>query len=237
MDFLEEQIEGFDAQISTTLERLSPAPSDTTPPSKPPAVEAAPPAEPPSAAPSPAAAPSVRIARAATPPPPPTFALALQLALPIPGIGQRIAENALAETGTDMHRFPTSGHLTSWAGLSPGSRQSGGKRYPAPTRHGNVVLRKLMVQAAHGAIRRKGSYFGALYQRLAARRGKKRAIVAVARSLLVVYYHVLLWQEPYRELGSTYFDERKKEQVVDQLVRRLQKLGAQISFSPPAAVT
>jgi len=223
LDFLDTRIAAFDAQIVAAIDRLS-GPTG--------------PAGPDDTADGDAFSVPARPVRGAQPPPPPSYAEAIALVLPIPGIARRIAEGALAEVGPDMAQYPGPGHLTSWSGLAPGNRQSGGKSLPAGTRHGNATLRKLMVQAAHGAIRTKGSYFGALYHRLAPRRGKKRAIVAVARSLLVVLYHVLRWREPYRELGSDYFDRRQQEHTANHLLQRLQKLGYEVSLTPtrPAAV-
>jgi transposase len=166
---------------------------------------------------------------------PPTYARAVELVMPIPGIGVRAAQAVLAEMGVDMRRFPSAAQLTSWAGVSPGNRQSAGKRLSGKTTYGNVWLRKALVQAAHGACRAKGTSFKALYHRIAGRRGKKRAIVAVARQILVVIYHVLLYQEPYRELGDVYLDERQREVTIKHLTKRLQKLGCNITLSAVAA--
>jgi transposase len=160
---------------------------------------------------------------------------AVSLLDPIPGLAVHTSQAILAEIGVDMRRFPSDRHLTAWAGVAPGNHQSAGKRGPSRCRPGNPALRKALVQAAHGAIRTKGSYFNALYHRLAFRRGRKRAIIAVARSLLVVIYHVLLYQEPYRELGSSYHDERNQEALVNGMRRRLERLGYQVQLTPPAA--
>lgn len=164
---------------------------------------------------------------------------ATQLLDTIPGIDQRAAEGILAEIGLDMNRFTTANHLTAWAGLAPGNNQSGGKRYSGRTRKGNQALRTLMVQVAHAASRKKGSYLSALYGRLAARRGKKRAIIAVARSILVSIFHMLQRVKSYQDLGADYFTQRRKEAKVDYLLRQLEKLGvsiqiesAQIQMSP-----
>jgi hypothetical protein len=137
--------------------------------------------------------------------------------------------------GVDMRRFPSANHLTSWAGVAPGNRESAGKRFSGKTTHGNAALRKALVQAAHGACRAKDTSFKALYHRIAARRGRKRAIVAVARAILVVLYHVLLYQEPYRELGEGYLDERGREDTAKRLTQRLRKLGYEVSLSAAAA--
>jgi transposase len=129
-----------------------------------------------------------------------------------------------------MSRFPSDGHLTSWAGVCPGNHQSGGKRYSGKTNPGNAALRKALVQAAAGAVRAKDNSFRALYERLVRRRGKQRALVAVARKLLVVIYHLLKYQRPYKELGADYFDSHKREQVTNRLVQRLSKLGYYVTL-------
>ena len=156
----------------------------------------------------------------------------------IPGVDRRIAEKILAEIGLDMSRFPTADHLASWAGLAPGNHQSGGKRYSGRTTKGNKSLSSTMVQAAWGASRTKDTFLKSRYHRLAARRGKKRAIVAVAHSMLVSVWHMLTYRQPYHELGGDYFDERKKESKVSHLVRRLEKLtggSVSIELQPAAA--
>ena len=124
----------------------------------------------------------------------------------------------LAEMGLDMSRFPTAGHLATWAGLAPGNNQSGGKRYSGRTPKGNRALTTTMVVAAWTAVRTKDTFLKARYHRLAARRGKKRAIVAVAHSMLT-------HRQPYQELGGAYFDHRKKEAKMSYLIRRLEKLS------------
>ncbi len=161
-----------------------------------------------------------------------TWQTAVELLDTVPGINQRSAEAILAETGIDMGQFPEDKHLTAWAGLAPGNNESGGKRYSGRTRKGNQTLRTTMIQVAHAARRKKGSYASVLYKRLVGRRGKKRAIVAVARSLLVSIYHMLTHQEAYQDLGSDYFQERRKESKVDYLTRQLSKLGYEVQLMP-----
>lgn len=156
--------------------------------------------------------------------PPLTWLEAVALLDTIPGVNQRTAEKMLAEMGLDMSRFPTAGHLATWAGLAPGNHQSGGKRYSGRTPKGNRALTTTMVVAAWTAVRSKDNFLKARYHRLAARRGKKRAIVAVAHSMLISAYHMLSQQQPYHELGGDYFDQRKKEAKVSYLIRRLEKL-------------
>jgi transposase len=167
-----------------------------------------------------------------------TWNTAVALLDTIPGVNRRIAEVMLAEMGLDMRQFPTANHLASWAGLAPGNHQSGGKRYSGRTTKGNKPLASIMVQGAWSATRKKGTFLKARYHRLAARRGKKRAIVAVAHSMLVSAWHMLTYQQPYQELGGDYFDERKKETKVSYLVRRLEKLtggSVSIELQPAAA--
>jgi len=153
-----------------------------------------------------------------------TWAEAVALLDTIPGVNQRTAEVMLAEMGLNMEQFPTDKHLTSWSGLAPGNNQSGGKRYSGRTRKGNRPLSTIMVQAAWSAVRTKDTFLKSRYHRLAARRGKKRAIVAVARSMLSSAWHILTYREPYKELGGDYFDQRKKEAKVSYLTRQLEKL-------------
>lgn len=150
----------------------------------------------------------------------------------IPGVNTKTAQVLLAEAGTDMRRFPTGQHLSSWAGICPGQNDSAGKRYSGKTRKGNRWLRQALIEAAHGAARSKDTYLAAQYQRLAARRGKKRAALAVAHSILVIAYHVLQRRQPYRELGPNFFDERDKTHVQRRLVHRLEKLGFTVELHP-----
>lgn len=168
--------------------------------------------------------------------PPLTWLEAVALLDTIPGVNRRTAEKMLAEMGLDMSRFPTAGHLATWTGLAPGNHQSGGKRYSGRTTKGNEALTTTMVVAAWTAVRTKDTFLKARYHRLAARRGKKRAIVAVAHSMLVSAWHMLTYQQPYRELGGNYFDERKKETKVSYLIRRLEKLtGGSVNIAIQSA--
>ncbi|MEI8235310.1 MAG: transposase [Verrucomicrobiota bacterium] len=123
-----------------------------------------------------------------------------------PGIGRRVAEVIIAEAGTDMSRFPSAHHFASWIALCPGQNESAGKRHSGKTRKGNRSLRTALVESAQGAVRKKGSYFGAQYRRIAACRGKKKALIAVAHSLAVANYNILKSKTDYRELGADFFD-------------------------------
>src|SRR5207245_5108114 len=134
-----------------------------------------------------------------------SFAAAVALLVTVTGISQRTAEVIVSEIGTDMSRFPSAGHLCSWAGLVPGLNVSAGKRHGNKTRRGSPWLRSALVESAHAASHTKGTYLAAQYQRLAARRGRKKAVVAVAHSILVIAYHLLQNHTPYEELGDRYF--------------------------------
>jgi transposase len=148
----------------------------------------------------------------------------------IPGVGQRLAEEVLAEIGTDMSRFPSAQHLASWARVCPGNNQSAGKQKSGTTGRGNPWLRTALVEAAWGAVRTKGSYLSAQYHRLAARRGAKRAIMAVAHTILVTIYHLLHRGTSYHDLGGNYFEERDSRAAVRRSVRRIERLGYKVTL-------
>jgi transposase len=158
----------------------------------------------------------------------------VQLLDTIPGVARTTAELILAEVGADLSRFPTADHLASWAGLVPGQNESAGKRRSGKMRPGSQWLRAGLTQAAHAAARQKNNYLAAHYHRLAGRRGKKRATMAVAHSILVIAYYIIQRRQPYKDLGSNYFDERQKASTANRLTRRLEKLGYRIVITPPA---
>jgi transposase len=153
----------------------------------------------------------------------------------IPGVSQRTAEILLAEIGTDMSRFPSAKHLASWAGMCPGHHESAGKRLSGKTRKGSRWLRQVLVEAAHVAAKTKQTYLAAQYQRLAARRGKKRALMALGHTILIIVDDVLARKQPYQDLGTAYFDKLEQHRVQQRLVHRLERLGYQVSLQPSVA--
>lgn len=167
----------------------------------------------------------------------PQLARAREILDTIPGLGRRVAEVIVAEIGVEMAEvFPSDAHLASWAGLCPGNTASGGKRLSGRTRKGNTYVRAALVQAAWGASRKKNCYLSSQYARLVTRLGRKKALVAVAHSLLVIIYHVLERDQTYTELGGDYFDRQHVEQQRAYYVRRLQMLGLKVNIEElPAA--
>ncbi len=164
------------------------------------------------------------------------FEEAVTLLDTIPGVGRETAEIIVSEIGTDMSRFPTADHLASWAGVAPGNNESAGKRHSGKTTQGNKVLGAGLNQAAHAAACTKDTYLSAQYRRLAARRGKKKAIVALEHTILVIAYHLIQRKEPYRELGGNYFDNRRPEATAKRLVKRLEQLGYAVSLQQASAL-
>lgn len=210
IDYLEEQIADFDRQIAAVIDAA-------TPPPVPPAAE---PGTDRSSVPE------------GTPPAAMAWDEAVELLDTAPGIGRRVAEMIIAEVGTDMDRFPSEAHLSSWAKVSPGNHESGGKRYSGKTGKGSRWLRSALIQAAWAAVKVKESHLAAVYRRLAVRRGKQKAIMAVAHRLLVAIYHMLKHQEPYREIGTRPQSEPAKRKLAERMQRRIEQLGFKVNLEP-----
>lgn len=215
IDFLDEQVEELNAEIRRHMEGMD---------------------QPPSSGNSQSESDSSEGALADGPLPPLSYGEALIVLDTAPGVNQNVAETVLAELGADMSRFPTPEQAAAWAGVAPGNNESGGKRYSGRIRDGNRALRLALVQAAWSAVRTKETYLRAKYERLVVRRGKKRAIIAVAHSLLKSIWYMLTYHVPYQDLGSDYFDNRRKESKINYHLRQLQKLGYS-SQSEPQLVT
>src|SRR5665648_689013 len=157
----------------------------------------------------------------------------LELLQTIPGVGVRVAQVFIAETGGDMSRFPSPAHLAAWTGVAPAMHESAGKRTPAGTRHGNKFLTSMLVEAAQAASRTKDTYLSAQFARLTSRRGHNRAAVAVAHSILVSAYWMLVRDEPYHDLGAGWLDEpRRAEAHTRRLVTQLEHLGHTVVLDP-----
>jgi transposase len=150
----------------------------------------------------------------------------------VPGLRRINAYSLLAEIGADLKQFPTAAHLASWAAVCPGNRESAGKQTSGRIRPGNPWLRRTLCEAAWAASRTKKSYFRALYQRLVRTRGKNRALIAVAHSLLVTVYSFTIAGEPYRDLGLDYFEKLHQDHLRKSLVKRLEKLGHRVTLEP-----
>jgi transposase len=209
LDFLDEQIAAFDAQISAALQ--------------PPEVPPAPPATPSDGAEPPASAPHD-----------PSWRSAQAICDAVPGIGPRVAEVIIAELGTDMSRFPDAGHAASWARLAPGQHESAGKRRSSRIGKGNRYLRAALIQAAWAAVKVKDSSLAAFYRKLVPKRGAKKAIVAVAHKLLKIVYTLLKTGETYQERGAAAVDERQKDRVLSLMRRRIEQLGYTVTLEPIA---
>jgi transposase len=151
----------------------------------------------------------------------------------IPGVARETAEIIVSEIGIDMSRFPTADHLASWAGVAPGNHESAGKRLSGRTTKGNQALVNALIQAAWAASHTKNTYLSAQYRRIAARRGRKKALVAVAHSILVIAYHLIKNQATYYELGGDYYDKRSPQTMAKRLVRRLESLGYSVTLEQP----
>jgi transposase len=159
----------------------------------------------------------------------------LELLQTIPGVGEKVAQVIIAETGADMSRFPTPEHLASWAGVSPGTRESAGKKYPVRPPHGNKWLTAMLVEAAGSVGRMKGAnYLAAQHARLSSRRGRARAQMAVGHSILVSAYWMLTRDQPYDDLGPEWLARRNDEAHARRLVAQLERLGHTVVLDPAA---
>jgi transposase len=150
---------------------------------------------------------------------------AAQVIQDIPGIGNTSAQAIISVIGTDMTRFPTDAHISSWAGLCPGNNESASKRKSGKTTKGNNLLRSTLVVCAHSAVNDKDSYFSAQFARISAHRGKKRAYVAVAHTMLVAIYHILKDGEVFKDLGADYYNQFNKERKINAYLKKLKALG------------
>ena len=152
----------------------------------------------------------------------------------IPGVDRKVAEVVVAELGTDMKRFGSAPRASAWSGMCPANRQSGGRRYRAGSRHGDKYLKSALTEAGRAAGRSKNTYLGAQYRRLAARKGGKRAALAVGHSILTIAYHMMDRGTRFEELGADYYDRRDPDKVRERLVTRLEKLGYEVKLSKAA---
>lgn len=158
------------------------------------------------------------------------FQSAVSLLTTMPGLGETAARVLIAEIGDDMTRFPTAGHLVSWAGLCPRLNESAGKRHSTRLRHGTPWLKTTLVQAAWAATRKKGSYLQAQFLRIKGRRGPKKAVVAVAASMLTAAYFMLRDGVEYHDLGGRYFEHHDKQRMTARLIHRLRDLGVNVEI-------
>ena len=155
----------------------------------------------------------------------------------IPGVGEKVAQVILAEVGTAMSRFPSAGHLAAWAGLVPGKNESAGRNRSAKTNKANRYLRRILLQAGQAVGHTHDSFLAARFHRLAARRGKQRAAMAIARSILEIAYHIIAQGTSYVDLGVNYYDQRQADALQRRLVKRLEQLGLKVTLEslPQAA--
>ena len=160
----------------------------------------------------------------------------VEMLMEIPGVGESSAKTILSVIGTDMSRFPTASHLASWAGVCPGNNESAGKRRSGKTRRGNSLLRTTLVLCAQGASRAKGSFFAAQYSRLMIRRGKNRAKMAVAHSLLIAIYFIIRDHVPFKDLGEDYYNKFNTESKINMYIKKLEKLGVNVHIEAVPAL-
>ncbi len=218
LDFLSEQIAIFDAKITEHIQAQTLTPPDAEPPTQ--------------------SHSSSSDRETISENCPLSWEAAVALLDTIPGVARATAELLLAEIGIDMSRFPSAAHLARWARVCPGNNESAGKQFSGRTGQGNSWLRSGLIQAANAASRCKNTYLAAVYQRLAARRGRKRAIVAVAHRILTAAYHMLSTGQPYRDLGVSYLNQPQKLHLLKRMRSRLEQLGYKVTLEPePSAAT
>ncbi len=224
IDELEERIAAFEAEIETYMSQLPapPAGDGGTAAPAPIAEHAAPPSE------------ANAVSPATMPKPDPkgmNFEAACKLLDAIPGISKISGQHLLAEIGTDMTRFPSQRHLSAWAGVAPGNKQSGGKRLSGQIPSGYRPVRQILIEIAQAAARCKNSYFSQMHQRIMLKRGKKRALIAVAHAIVETVYHMLKNGTAYKEHVPATLDKTQGERTTQHLVKRLEKLGHKVILS------
>ncbi len=166
--------------------------------------------------------------------PDPFVPQAAELVDTIPGVARSIAHTILSEIGTDMTAFPSDAHLASWAGICPGNDESAGKRKNTRVNAANRYLKAALCEASWAASHTKNTYLAAQYRRLARRIGKKKALVAVGHSILIIVYYVLSRRTPYQELGANYFQRESAEAQKNRLIRKLEALGLKVTVDKVA---
>lgn len=159
------------------------------------------------------------------------FLALIPLLTTIPGVDTCTAKEILAEIGADMNQFPNQDHLSSWAGVCPGNNESAGKRKSAKTTKGSHWLRATLGEISWAASHTKNTYLSAHYKRIARRRGRKKAIVALGHTMLVIIYHMIKNRLPYNELGKEYFNKMDKEKIIKSMVKRIEKIGYKVELS------
>lgn len=152
----------------------------------------------------------------------------------IPGVKKIGAASIIAEIGTNMDKFSTEEHISSWAGMSPGNNESAGKKKHAAITHGNKSLKSMLTECAWAATKSKDTYLKAKYHSMVGRKGKKRSLITIAHKILVICYYILKYKEPYKELGIDYFDKKKKEKVINGYIKKLNNLGYCVTLNNAA---